>query len=96
MSMTDVEIKQWVENFVTTNPGYSWDEWNTETFGVGLHHKFDVQLLDFQSMYDAKLRRLYQHYKELREGYYFNVSPSFAETTSEDAIKNLKDIIMLD
>lgn len=92
MALTDLEIKQWIENYVTTNPGYDWGEWNGHTFGRGLHHKFDVQLYSLQDMYTEKFKRLYLRYKELREGFQQGISDSFIQTTSEDAINDLKSI----
>jgi len=90
MSMTDIEIKQWVENYVNTNPGYDWATWNDETYKYGLHHKFDAQLSYLQSAFQAKLTRLYALYRGFREGFVSSVSDSFVQVTSEDSILDLK------
>jgi len=92
MALTGLEVKQLVENFVYTNPGFDWGEWNDETFKYGLHHKFDYQLPLLQQMFEAKMQRLYNQYQALRDGTVEMVGASWVDATSEDVILSIKDI----
>ena len=92
MALTGLEVQQWVDNYVTTNPGYLWGEWNDETRIFGLHHKFDSQLAALQSMYAAKFQRWYVIYDAIRQGVEEVVSPTFIASVSEDDVAMLKPI----
>ena len=92
MAYTDIVLKAQLVDYVNTNPGWNWSQWNDETYWLGLHHKFDQQLLDLQVMYTAKLKRIYFHYKEIFDILKYGVSESFITATSEDDILDLKAI----
>ena len=92
MAYTDQDLKAQLVDYVNTNPGWTWLQWNDETRWLGLHHKFDDQLVALQVMYTAKLKRIYQHYKEIFDILKYGVSESFIQATSEDDIIDLKAI----
>ena len=93
MAITDIELKQLVVDFVTTNPpGWTWVDWNEETDKFGLHHKTDQQMYDLQAMYVEKAKRLYAIFKESRADLVRRVSDSLVQTTSEEDILDLKPI----
>lgn len=92
MAWTSDELKQWLLDYVSTNPGWNWSQWNDETYILGLHHKFDFQLEALQVMYTQKLRRIYKAYKEIFEYIKYGVSDIFLQATSEDDILDLKPV----
>jgi hypothetical protein len=92
MAITDIELKQMLVDFVTTNPGWTWAEANEETDKFGLHHKTTQQLYDLQMMYEEKMRRVYRIYKENRHELIRVTSDSYVESTSEDDIGDLKTL----
>lgn len=93
MALTGLEVKQLVENYVYTNPGFDWAEWNDETYKYGLHHKFYAQLEDLQVQFQAKLKKLYDNlYQPTYETLQQLVSVGWVVATDENTIIGLKDV----
>jgi len=92
MAITDIELKQMLVDFVTTNPGWTWVEANEETGKFGIWHKTDAQLTALQEMYKEKVKRIYQFYKEHRDELKANVSGTYVDDTTEDDFPTLRDL----
>lgn len=93
MAYTSDDLKAQLIDYVNTNPGWNWLQWNDETYWLGLHHKFDYQLEDLQAAYPKKLKQLYEGtyeptYAMLQEV----VSSGFVVVSDEDDIAGLKAV----
>jgi len=90
MALTKAEIRQWLEGIVLDDRGWNWTQWNNECHRLSVHVKHDYQLADLEVLYRRKLDKLYDMYEAQRDILRFGVSDSFIQTTSEDAINDLK------
>ena len=91
MAITDIELKQLLVDFVTTNPGWTWAEANEETGKFGIWHKTEDQLYALQEMYKEKVKRIYHLYKEHRNELKENVSGMHVDDTTEDDFPTLRE-----